>query len=447
MGTKQCHFIRREAVLRRTGLILLLAALAILSATPVAASPTVSRTVPSSVDSGTEFQITIEVSGCGAFGQVVETLPDGFSYAGCPACDTGDVGFDQTGSSLKFTFLGDGAGFAYTLEAPEVQTSTTYSLHGVVKDEDKNEYPMEDGELEVTAGGSPEQSYALTIEVEGDGSTTPSEGSHSYDEGELVQIRAIPDTGWQFDYWDGDVARESASSTTVTVDDDTTITAVFVEIPPGSYVLELLCEPADGGTVRLSPTADRNRYEEGTSLRLTAMPSQGYAFERWSGDIGGSANPSTLTVQSNRSITAHFTALSHGSAQISASDLTISPAAVSPNQELRISVILANSGQAAGSYQAVLSVNGQPEGSRAVTVSPGSSRELAFQVQRVAPGTYTVTLGGQEGQFTVHDEQGVGSSSQASAFPRDPGVIAAIVFIAALGCALLFVIRRIRAKT
>jgi hypothetical protein len=94
-------------------------------ATPSLASPaTATRTLPASVASGVQFDVAIEPSGCGAFGQVVETLPDGF---------------------------------AYRVSAPTVETTTTYTFHGVVKDENKNEYPVQDDDITVLepSGGTP----------------------------------------------------------------------------------------------------------------------------------------------------------------------------------------------------------------------------------------------------------------------------------------------------
>ncbi|MBA7655021.1 hypothetical protein ES703_62918 [subsurface metagenome] len=123
-------------------------------ATPCVASPaTATRTLPASVASAAEFDVAIEPSGCGAFGQVVETLPDGFIYI---SCTPSDVGVEQVGHTIKFTFLGS-AGFTYRVSAPTVETTTTYTFHGVVKDENKNEYPVKDDDITVLepSGGTP----------------------------------------------------------------------------------------------------------------------------------------------------------------------------------------------------------------------------------------------------------------------------------------------------
>jgi hypothetical protein len=113
---------------------------------PVLASPaTAIRTLPASVASAAEFDVAIETSGCGAFGQVIETLPDGFTYV---SCTPGDIGVEQVGHTIKFTFLGS-ASFTYRAKAPTIETTTTYTFHGVVKDEDNIEYPIEDDNITV----------------------------------------------------------------------------------------------------------------------------------------------------------------------------------------------------------------------------------------------------------------------------------------------------------
>ena len=58
------------------------------------------------------------------------------------------------------------------------------------------------------------------------------------------------------------------------------------------------------GTVILDP--DRATYPDGSTVTLTAEPDNGYRFDEWRGDVGGAANPLTLTMDSDKSITASF---------------------------------------------------------------------------------------------------------------------------------------------
>jgi hypothetical protein len=87
---------------------------------------------------------------------------------------------------------------------------------------------------DITAHFSPVM-FTLTIQHSGRGSTTPSAGTHVYDEGAVVAINASPDSGWRFDRWTGDVADAGRANTTVMVDSDKTITAKFADDTAGRF--------------------------------------------------------------------------------------------------------------------------------------------------------------------------------------------------------------------
>ena len=75
--------------------------------------------------------------------------------------------------------------------------------------------------------------------------------------------------------------------------------------PPSSYTLTV---NAANGTVAKNP--DQTSYASGTSVQLTAAPNPGYIFTGWSGDITGTTNPATVTMNSNKTITANFSSVS-----------------------------------------------------------------------------------------------------------------------------------------
>jgi len=74
--------------------------------------------------------------------------------------------------------------------------------------------------------------HSLTIRIEGSGSTVPGEGSHSYAEGTVVDVGAVPEEGWQFDGWSGDIGEPELAETALTMDSDRTTTASFSRAAP-----------------------------------------------------------------------------------------------------------------------------------------------------------------------------------------------------------------------
>ena len=52
-------------------------------------------------------------------------------------------------------------------------------------------------------------------------------------------------------------------------------------------------------------------YDRGTRVTVSALPAPGWRLDRWYGALSGSASTRVITMNSNRSITACFTALYH----------------------------------------------------------------------------------------------------------------------------------------
>ena len=71
--------------------------------------------------------------------------------------------------------------------------------------------------------------HTLTVTTEGSGAVTPSEGTHSYRENDTVALTAVPDKGWAFAGWEGDISGADAS-TRIVMDRDITVTARFTRL-------------------------------------------------------------------------------------------------------------------------------------------------------------------------------------------------------------------------
>jgi len=255
------------------------------------------RTLPASVDPGADFGVGIEASGCGSFGQVMETLPTSFSYVGT---DSTDVNVTQDGNTVSFTFMADAVSFTYTVTASA--TAGTYSFSGVVKDEDKIEY---------TIGGDTE--IGVTV--------------------------AHPE-----------VERESSGLT---------------------------------------------------------------------------------------------------KAAFATSNLSISPSEVNIGEEVTISVLVTNTGNAAGSYEVTLKIDGAVEATKEVTLNAGANKEVTFTTAKDVAGSYSVTVNGHSGSFSIRQKpappppppEEVPPPVKAINWPVLGGIIAGVIVVGVL----IFLLARRRA--
>ena len=89
-----------------------------------------SFSAPSALPGG-QLEVTIVFTGYGSLGQVVETLPAGFAYAGS---DLSEFQAAADGQTVAFTLLGETT-FTYTVTAPDAEGS--YAFSGVIKDVNK----------------------------------------------------------------------------------------------------------------------------------------------------------------------------------------------------------------------------------------------------------------------------------------------------------------------
>lgn len=71
---------------------------------------------------------------------------------------------------------------------------------------------------------------------------------------------------------------------------------------PQAYEVEISIVPPMGGSV--SPPG--GVFDEGAIVAFTATPAGGFKFDRWAGDASGTDNPITVTVDSDKNITARF---------------------------------------------------------------------------------------------------------------------------------------------
>ncbi|MBS3817338.1 MAG: hypothetical protein KGY76_07230 [Candidatus Thermoplasmatota archaeon] len=228
--------------------------------------------------------------------------------------NTGTVSDSFWNTETSGTEESDGGTGKTTAEMKDVSTYTDTSTEGLTEawdfvgdpndDEgDRDIWDIDgttnDGYPFIVLEGDESVEYTLTINIVGNGTTEPSEGAHTYKEGTEVTIKATADDGWYFENWTGDY-QGPEDEVNITMDSDKDITANFEE---GEYYN--LTVNVDGeGSVARDP--DQELYEEGTEVALTASPSDGWYFDGWTGDLESGDREITLTMDSDKTLTAHF---------------------------------------------------------------------------------------------------------------------------------------------
>ena len=144
--------------------------------------------------------------------------------------------------------------------------------------------------------------YTLTVvALNGTVLKVPLQTTYNY--GTVVNLTATPNTGFSFVSWTGD-ATGLVNATSVTMNSNKTVTANFTAVVVNTYTLNVT---AVNGTVLKVPS--KTAYNSGEIVVLTATPATGYVFSSWSGDATGSLNPVSVTMNSNKNVTANFTAV------------------------------------------------------------------------------------------------------------------------------------------
>jgi uncharacterized repeat protein (TIGR02543 family) len=141
--------------------------------------------------------------------------------------------------------------------------------------------------------------YTLTVTAaNGSVSKNPDKASYAY--GEVVTLQAVPNAGYCFSGWSGD-ASGTSSTVTVTMNANKSVTASFTA---NTYTLTVA---AANGSVTRSP--DKAGYSYGETVTLQAVPDTGYSFSGWSGNASGTSATVTVTMTTNKSVTATFTSV------------------------------------------------------------------------------------------------------------------------------------------
>jgi len=152
--------------------------------------------------------------------------------------------------------------------------------------------------ITVTNGTVILREYTLSVTIDGSGSVTKNPNQATYPYGTVVQLTAIANTGWMFSSWSGNLSG-STNPTSITMNGNKSVIAHFTQ---NQYTLTITLDGS--GSVTKNP--NQATYSYGQVVTVTAVPGTGYLFSSWTGDLTGSQNPTTITMNGNKAVTAHF---------------------------------------------------------------------------------------------------------------------------------------------
>ena len=110
-----------------------------------------------------------------------------------------------------------------------------------------------------------------------------------------VTIEAIPNEGYEFDYWDVNGSHWGDNPLQIWVSENQTFRAIFKE---REHTITVTCNPQQGNVI------GGGTYADGAQVTLVAIANKGYEFAQWSNGI--TDNPYLLTATADLTLEAQF---------------------------------------------------------------------------------------------------------------------------------------------
>ena len=143
--------------------------------------------------------------------------------------------------------------------------------------------------------------YTLTTSANPAEGGTVSPVTKQYEEGSTVAINATSAAEYVFQSWSG--ATGLSSSTSLVMSSDKSVTANFIK---KKYALTTTVEGEGTVNEKVIKAGAATDYNSGTIVELTATPSDEWLFVEWTGDVTGTENPTQITIDKAKSVTAVF---------------------------------------------------------------------------------------------------------------------------------------------
>ncbi|HEX9117925.1 MAG TPA: carboxypeptidase regulatory-like domain-containing protein, partial [Anaerolineae bacterium] len=216
----------------------------------------------------------IDTSGAGLAGVAVRLIRLGWLAATAMTGSDGSYAFDVTASQFGDYQVGITLPAGY---APKTPASAIIPIN--VTSTDGCQVPanftlQRCNSLGVAA--SPAQAGSVTVDT---APNCPGGGSGLYDPGTIINLTAMPATGYSFMNWDGLTGNPTANPIAVLMDVPHQVTANFAQC----VGIMVSVSPPGSGTATVSPPncSDGKGYAPGSAVTLTTTPAAGNCFLMW----------------------------------------------------------------------------------------------------------------------------------------------------------------------
>ncbi|MBK1695464.1 hypothetical protein CKO09_12055 [Chromatium weissei] len=267
------------------------------------------------------------------------------------------------------------------------------------------------GHVRLVRDVKPSTPLNLTIVKAGTGTVTSAPAgincgatcSMNFDSGRLVTLTATAVTGSIFSGWSGGGC-SGTGTCTVTMNAAQTVTATFTTAPV-SFSLSInkvgngTVSSSDGKINCGSGSGCMANFNSGALVALFATPISGYSFSGWTGCTPIATNPlqCTVTLTSNKTVTANFGA--SGMADIKVTAIALTPASPAANSIFTAAITVKNQGTvtATGGYldvwahqTAVQTCGAQAEWIEVGSLAAGASKTLTVSLRSKGTGSKTL---------------------------------------------------------
>ncbi len=236
--------------------------------------------------------------------------------------------------------------------------------------------------------------YELTIDIMGEGTTDPSEGTHSYEEGTTLTIEAESDEGYEFINWTGDYSSEK-KSIDIAMEENMSVTANFLQKPRFEVMITDYDEDiTEDDEVVVNYTVTNEGELEDTEtvkfkvnstvvdeIELTLSDGEGYEGGfNWTAE--DPAENITLSIQSEDDSVEETVGIEPLLAEFELSNLRVNPEGPEAGEEIELKTDVSNVGDAAANYTVEFFLDDTKIGSDTVEVNGGETETASI--------TYTV---------------------------------------------------------